>query len=87
MQVNYAGRVQGVGFRYMVKSLARGFEVTGTVKNLAGDQVELIMEGAKDELAAFQKAIRESELGHFIQREDVQWLDAQGDMKGFEIIR
>jgi acylphosphatase len=87
MQVIYTGRVQGIGFRYMVKSLARGFDVAGTVKNLAGGQVELISEGVKDELAAFQKAIRESELGHHIQREDVQWLEAQGGLKGFEIIK
>jgi len=87
MQVIYEGRVQGVGFRFTTKNLARGFEVTGAVKNLADGRVELIVEGAKDELAAFQKAVRESELGHFIQRENVQWLEAQDDLKGFEIIR
>ena len=41
MQVLYAGRVQGVGFRYAVRRLASGFEVTGAVRNLPDGRVEL----------------------------------------------
>jgi len=87
IQVYYEGCVQGVGFRYTAKSLAEGFELTGTVKNLVDGRVELIAEGIRDELTAFQKAIRESGMGHFIEREEVQWLEAQGQLKGFTIIR
>ncbi len=87
LQVFYSGNVQGVGFRYTVKSLASGFEITGVVRNLADGRVELIMEGAKDELKAFQQAIRESELGHFIRKEDVQWAEPQDSFRGFEIVR
>jgi acylphosphatase len=87
LQIFYTGRVQGVGFRYSVKALASGFEVVGTVRNLADGRVELVAEGTRDELSAFQQAIRESELGHFIQGENVQWEDPQGDFRGFEIVR
>ncbi len=79
--------MQGVGFRYSVKTLASGFEVTGTVRNLPDGRVELVSEGEADELKAFQQAIRESELGHFIRKEDVQWAEAQGTFRGFEIVR
>ena len=34
MMVLYSGRVQGVGFRYTARSVAAGFEVCGTVRNL-----------------------------------------------------
>src|SRR5689334_15651915 len=85
LQVYYAGTVQGVGFRYTVKSLATGFDVTGTVRNLTDGRVELVAEGVRDELAAFQRAIRESELGHFIRNEEVTWAGPQGGMRGFEI--
>ena len=37
--------------------------------------MELVAEGAKDELKAFQQGIRESELGHFIRKEDVTKAD------------
>lgn len=87
LQVYYVGTVQGVGFRYTVKTLASGFEVTGTVRNLPDGRVHLIAEGAKDELSAFQQAIRESELGHFIRKEEVTWHAPQNDLRGFEIAR
>ena len=47
--VLYSGKVQGVGFRYAVKSVALGYELTGTVKNLDDGRVELIAEGEKIE--------------------------------------
>lgn len=87
MQIFYSGTVQGVGFRYSVKAVANGYEVTGTVRNLADGRVELLAEGVKDELEAFQHGIRDSGLAHFIQKEDVSWTDAKNDFRGFEIVR
>jgi acylphosphatase len=87
VQVFYSGHVQGVGFRYIVKSVVRGFEVTGTVKNLNDGRVELVAEGMKEELEAFQQAIRESEVGGFIRDEISSWHPASGELRGFEIVR
>ena len=87
MQVLYSGQVQGVGFRYAVKSVATGFDVTGSVRNLPGGGVELLAEGAKDELEAFRLAIRESGLDHFIRNEDISWQEAKSEFRGFEIVR
>jgi len=86
MQVLYSGQVQGVGFRYAVKSVATGFDVTGSIRNLPGGGVELIAEGARDELEAFRQAIRESGLDHFIRQEDVFWQEAGSGFRGFEIV-
>ncbi len=57
----YSGHVQGVGFRYAVKSITFGFAVTGTIRNLDDGRVELTAEGAKEELEAFLQAVRQSE--------------------------
>jgi acylphosphatase len=86
MRIYYSGRVQGVGFRYNVKSVAVGFEVTGTVRNLNDGRVELVAEGLRSELDAFQTAIRDSGLAGFIRDENVMWSDAQNDIRGFDII-
>src|SRR2546426_12247505 len=85
LHVFYSGQVQGVGFRYTVKSLARGFEVTGAVRNLPDGRVEMILEGQRSELEEFRKAIRDSELGHFIRQEEPSWNEARNEFRGFEI--
>ena len=87
MQIYYSGTVQGVGFRYSVKSVANGFEVTGTVRNLADGRVELLAEGARDELDAFRQGIRDAGLDHFIHKEDITRIDAKNEFRGFEIVR
>jgi acylphosphatase len=86
LQVLYSGHVQGVGFRYTVKSLAPGFEVTGAIRNLPDGRVELLAEGAKDELKAFQQGIRESGLGRLITHEDTSWSAATNEFRGFAIV-
>jgi acylphosphatase len=85
MHIFYSGRVQGVGFRYAVKSVARGFEVTGMVRNLPDGRVELVAESSQSELEAFREAIRQSGLEHFIRREDVSWTPPTNEFRGFEI--
>jgi acylphosphatase len=87
LQVYYSGNVQGVGFRYTAKTVATGFDLAGTVRNLPDGRVELVAEGAKDELESFRVAIRDSGLGHFIKKEEVSWGDAQNEFRGFEIVR
>ena len=87
MHIYYSGHVQGVGFRYTVKSLATGFEVTGAVRNLADGRVELVAEGMKEELEAFRRAVQDSEVGRFIRQENASWDEAAGEFRGFEIER
>ena len=83
--VYYAGQVQGIGFRYSVRTLVNGFEVTGTVRNLADGRVELIAEGARAELEGLIEAVRQSDVGRFIRREQMDWTDAINEFRTFEI--
>jgi acylphosphatase len=58
-RVLYSGQVQGVGFRYTTRELARGFAVTGFVRNLPDGRVELVAEGEADEVTDFLDALAE----------------------------
>lgn len=87
MCVLYSGHVQGVGFRYTARTVASGFDVTGTVRNLPDGRVELVAEGARDELNAFRQAVRDAGLAHFIRDEVVTWSEAGSGLRGFEIVR
>ncbi len=85
VHVHYSGRVQGVGFRYTVKSVVLGYDVLGIIRNLPDGQVELIAEGELTELEEFLQAIRDSGLRRNVQDEEIVWEDAQDEFRGFEI--
>ena len=85
VNVHYSGRVQGVGFRYTVKSLVTGYDVLGTIRNLPDGRVELVAEGERVELEEFLQAVQDSGLRRHIQDEDIVWEEAQDKFKGFEI--
>jgi acylphosphatase len=64
-EVHYSGRVQGVGFRYTVRSLAGRFQVTGFVRNLSDGRVHLVVEGPRSEVEEFLGEIR-AEMSYYI---------------------
>lgn len=83
--VHYNGYVQGVGFRASVASLARGFEITGYVKNLPDGRVELVAEGPTTELDQFLGAISREMRGN-IRDTQVSEGPAGGNWQDFRIV-
>ncbi len=83
--VFYTGRVQGVGFRWAIKRVAAGFEVTGWVRNLSDGRVEMMAEGDRPELELFLAAIPESGLRANIRQCQSDWAGGTGQFRGFEI--
>ena len=51
------GIVQGVGYRYLVKSMADGQKISGTVRNLVDGSVEIVACGTERDLALFREKI------------------------------
>ena len=58
LRVLFAGRVQGVGFRWSTLTVAKDFTITGFVKNLPDGKVELIAEGEETVVRSFLEALR-----------------------------
>lgn len=87
-RVIFEGRVQGVGFRYTVKDLARGFDVTGWVRNLPDGTVELQVTGEENEVAGFIREIaRESPVAHHIRHHHIEEIPPLEGCRGFRIER
>jgi acylphosphatase len=85
LQVFYEGYVQGVGFRWSVRHIAKGFDVTGWVRNLPDGRVELQISGEEDEVRAFLDALAQSELRAHIRKQTENKLEKPVTARGFEI--
>jgi acylphosphatase len=85
-QVLYEGRVQGVGFRFSVKSIITGYDVVGCVKNLIDGRVELEVQGEESEVDEFLEAVLKSHLRRHINRFVVREIPLKKGVEGFEII-
>ena len=73
--------------RDSAKTVAAGYEITGTIRNLPDRRVELTAEGDRAELEAFRTALRDAGLAGFIRDEQVSWAAAENNFRGFEIVR
>ncbi|MDP4643477.1 MAG: acylphosphatase [Opitutales bacterium] len=71
MKCWFEGHVQGVGFRYQTISVAKGFEVTGTVQNLVDGRVYLYAEGEESEVTQFQQEVA-AELSDYIRETEIK---------------
>ena len=82
----FEGHVQGVGFRYQTLNIAKGFEVTGTVRNLSDGRVHLYAEGDEAEVRMFQSAVAD-ELKNFIRSVEIRTDSGTHTCKKFTIVR
>lgn len=84
-EVHYSGRVQGVGFRWNAHSLARGFPVTGFVRNLPNGSVQLVVEGDRGDIERLLAAIADSMAGN-IRHAETTFGPVTGEFQSFDIV-
>jgi len=82
--VHYSGNVQGVGFRFTAIRIARGYDVTGTVRNLPDGRVECVVEGEPEQIDAFLAELGEAMRG-YIHRCQQQTAPAGGGYDSFDV--
>lgn len=83
-ECRFSGRVQGVGFRYIVRNLAMQYDVRGYVRNLPDGRVELVMEGPDEEMDCLLHDVNRKMNG-YIKGLDQTVADCTGEFDHFAI--
>ena len=84
MEVQFSGRVQGIGFRYHTLHIAKEYEVSGYVTNLTDGRVKVEAEGLESEVRAFKKEI-ETQMETFIRQVEIKTQNRPRSFSGFTI--
>jgi acylphosphatase len=79
------GRVQGVGFRYLVVMRAMDLELTGWVANAADGSVRCVAEGPRPALEALLAMLEAGPAGAIVDYVSTAWGPASGSFATFEI--
>ena len=80
----FSGMVQGVCFRFISRELANRHRIKGWVRNLFDGRVELIAEGADEDIDNFLSDLR-SEFKRHITDFQLEEVAVSGDYKDFQI--
>src|SRR5881396_1547843 len=75
----------GVGFRWSIRHIAKGFDITGWVRNLVDGRVELQVNGEEAEVRGFLDAVSQSDLRAHIRNQTEKKLPNPVAGHGFEI--
>jgi acylphosphatase len=80
-----SGRVQGVGFRYSAIRVARSFSVCGTVANRPDGGVEVVAEGAPENLARLVAWLQKGPPGAHVRNVEIEWIPVSGRYTDFDV--
>ena len=81
-----SGFVQGVGYRRFVKKTALRLGLTGWVKNIDKNKVEVLLSGSKKTIEKILEACYKGPFLADIKNIDIEWEDKNVNFKSFEII-
>jgi acylphosphatase len=80
------GRVQGVGFRWWVRSQARRLGLTGTATNLADGRVRVIAEGGRAQCRDLLNLLGGPDTPGQVTAVSPEWGQAQGEFAAFTAV-
>ena len=85
VQATVYGRVQGVFFRAFVAEQASELGVTGYVRNLHGEGVEVLAEGERRHLEKLIDCLKVGPPDASVKKVVTNWLEYTGSYSGFRI--
>jgi len=85
IRVFYTGVVQGVGFRYTTREIARRLGVSGWVKNLRDGRVEITAEADEALLYRLMEEL-DGAFSNFIRHRELFWDEPTNEFEGFRVV-
>lgn len=79
------GYVQGVGFRWSTREVARRLSLLGYVRNRWDRTVEVVAEGPERALRDLLTFLEAGPSAASVNHVDVNWLSSRGEFHGFEV--
>jgi acylphosphatase len=77
------GRVQGVGFRWWVRSRALELGLTGQAENLMDGRVKIVAEGTADRCQELLELLQAGGTPGRVRQVAARWAAAVGNLTGF----
>jgi acylphosphatase len=84
-RVILSGRVQGVGFRYFVESIAPEYNIKGYVRNTFNRKVEVVCQGEEGDLEKFINEIKKGPSFSFVTNAEIEEIKEGERFNSFEI--
>ena len=86
VNMKITGKVQGVGFRFLVQQQAQKLGINGWVSNKSNGDVEALAQGEKADLEQFIAKVKEGPSFSRVDNVNLKWMNKGEQYFGFEII-
>jgi len=85
VEILVSGVVQGVGFRYFTRRMAKEIGVSGYVMNLKDGRVFIVAEGTDEQIEKFISTVRHGPQFAVVKNTEISKKNAAGEFSDFKI--
>ena len=85
LRIKIHGEVQGVGFRYFTREIAKELGLTGFVRNASYGDVEVVAEGEEGRLARLLGILKQGPPRSDVTGVEVSWETPTGEFDRFYV--
>jgi Acylphosphatases len=83
-EIRITGKVQGVGFRPLIRRNAKSLGLTGVARNNEDGSVSIIVEGEEGNVKAFIESLSNINVAE-VSNVDIKWSEYKGEYADFNI--
>jgi acylphosphatase len=85
LEATVHGLVQGVGYRWYARQMARRLNLSGYVRNRHNRTVEIVAEGPEGALRELLSCLETGPSAAVVERVDARWSPSRNAFYGFEV--